>query len=889
MFNRGETATDVPPRKVSCGNFVKQRWDGQCTIANTLSPGGHCLPCFGIRGSATPGTCDPTCCRSKATDVDGNRPAMEKVEVRGWITNFDGFEDDGNEFVFYVRLDLDWQKSPCAAPGITAINSLDALSLATSPYNLGPLAGSNVRGAALGGPVSLKVEINDWEMRSPPGWNGVWQPNANPPHCAVSTPSVPAGWQTFDRHAGERGFAPGNHWIFDPTGPGTPADPDLKAGDYVRLVGTLWEDEPHNKSDCWAEGATHAGISFDGHNFGRGWFEIHGVDFMAVLSHVDAPADAPPVAPRPPEKAGTFSVLTLCNGAQVTDWEISAPGGGPPPKSPDAKVDYDIRGVRDFTAGPGESVSVNAFTNQNGFNGIRVTAVAPNFTDAAGTMHYGKSMSLFRVFWKIPPPTVTNVTPSSIPVGTDTRITIMGKDFIDVQGIFPASDFQVDDPATSISAHILGSLAAGCYNIEVRTPAGNSSPSNMSQFCVTPIVKDINPMTGPYTGGTQVTVDGAGLSVPGVGIPTAARFLVGGNDAGVGTCSTASCTFLTPRGTPGVLADVRACVNGACSATSDADKFAYLGPTIASFSPSHGPISGGTWVEIDGAGLPHDGRVQILFGDVQALQLDGCPPVSSSDTCIRALSPPHGAGQVPITVSVVGSAAPPPAAGLFTYDAQARLTAFGYDQGRLDPGWVTLNGAAPGPNGAAVSIMSSDPAALQPTTVNVPVGASGATFTLNFLPVPRTETVTLTASYAGSSLTTTVMLNAPPPRPPISIGLDADELAKGQWATAIVTLSSPAGPGGATIDLRSSDSSAVPVPSNVTVQPANATGMFRFTNNYSGRPKQVSITATYAGASASSSLYVPTLPPPPNGCSHCRTPEQCCVCNGGTFSGGRCQ
>src|SRR5262249_6974165 len=147
---------------------------------------------------------------------------------------------------------------------------------------------SNVRGDVSGGASSMniKVEINDWEMRSPPGWNGVWQPNARPPHCAVSTPgaSVPAGWQTFDRHAGERGFAPGNHWIFDPTRPGAPAGPDLKVNDYVRIVGTLWEDEPHNKSDCWAEGATHAGISFDGHNFGRGWFEIHGVDFMALLS-----------------------------------------------------------------------------------------------------------------------------------------------------------------------------------------------------------------------------------------------------------------------------------------------------------------------------------------------------------------------------------------------------------------------------------------------------------------------------------------------------------------------------------------------------------------------------------------------------------------------------
>jgi hypothetical protein len=229
--------------------------------------------------------------------------------------------------------------------------------------------------------------------------------------------------------------------------------------------------------------------------------------------------------------------------------------------------------------------------------------------------------------------------------------------------------------------------------------------------------------------------------------------------------------------------------------------------------------------------------------------------------------------------------------GTFTYDAQARLTAFGYDQGRVsDPGWVTLNGSAPAPDGASVSIISSDPAALQPTTVKVLAGASGANFTLNFLPVPRTETVTLTARYGGNFLTTTVTLAASPPRRPLSLGLGAEELPQGQSATAIITLNAPAGPNGALIDLASSDASAVPVPPNVAVQPGSATGMFRITNNYAGQPKQVTLTATYAGSSASASLYVPMLPgPPPPDCTHCRTPQQCCVCNGGVWNRGRCE
>jgi hypothetical protein len=274
---------------------------------------------------------------SRATDINDSRPAVEKVEIRGWIQNVEGFsEPKDSEYAFNVTLDLDWDKSPCAAPGITPINSLDALSMAIAPYSQsaqawgGPVTTSNGRGNALGGPNSIviHVEINGWEGRSPPGWNGVWHPDKNP-QCQADTPGsgVPPGWMTFDRHTGENNFHTGSHWIFDPSRPpGTPANADLKAGDYVRIVGTLWEDGPHDAAKavpCWAEGSTNVGVQ------GRGWFEIHGVDFMAVLSSAvpSSRADRPAVGSHPPEKASTFSVLTLCNGAQVKDWPIDAPNG----------------------------------------------------------------------------------------------------------------------------------------------------------------------------------------------------------------------------------------------------------------------------------------------------------------------------------------------------------------------------------------------------------------------------------------------------------------------------------------------------------------------------------------------------------------------------------
>jgi hypothetical protein len=497
------------------------------------------------------------------------------------------------------------------------------------------------------------------------------------------------------------------------------------------------------------------------------------------------------------------------------------------------------------------------------------------------------------------------VDPNSTPIGATQSIKITGTGFakgndpISVQSVNPAGDkFNVNSP-TQITAIVPDTLSGGRYNVAVRTREGATSP-NTVLFFVTPKISHLTPNTGPFTGDTQVTVSGTGFVLPTGSSPfTTKFFLISPNNPTPvpvpwSECrNVTECAIATPPGAAGVV-DLVACVGDSgtgCSERTTDDHFLYTGPTVTGFSPSHGPVTGGTWVEIGGASLPHDGSIQTFFGDVQAPQLEGCPPIFTSDTCIRALSP-HGVSQVPITVRIVGSSAPPSTApGVFTYDPQAALTEFGYDPGRTDPGWVVLNGFAPGPDGAPVSITSSEPAALPPkTTVTVLAGGSAASFTLNFLPVPATETVTLTASYGGSSLKTTVRLAA---SPPLSIGIGADHLSKGDMAPVTVTLNTPAPAnpaGGAVVMLSSSDSSAVPVPPNVTVPTGSDTKSFTITNNYSGPPKQVTIAATYNGASASNSLFVPTAPPPPtNDCTHCRTPEQCCVCNGGVWNRGRCE
>lgn len=135
---------------------------------------------------------------------------------------------------------------------------------------------------------------------------------------------------------------PGNvHWAFDPGFPPSRLDVCCRAtvGSYVRLVGTMWEDEVHEfglgpvvgaAHDCWNEGATA----------GRGWMEMHPVDYMALIEK-PAPrtdvVDSLVVCERPSSSGTTTSVTK----------DVTLPGGRP---SPDAHVGCEYRIDPDFTA-----------------------------------------------------------------------------------------------------------------------------------------------------------------------------------------------------------------------------------------------------------------------------------------------------------------------------------------------------------------------------------------------------------------------------------------------------------------------------------------------------------------------------------------------------------
>ena len=89
-------------------------------------------------------------------------------------------------------------------------------------------------------------------------------------------------------------------------------------------------------------------------------------------------------------------------------------------------------------------------------------------------------------------------------------------------------------------------------------------------------------------------------------------------------------------------------------------KIAIGTPTVTEISPNFGPTTGGTSVTITGTN----------FINVTAVNFDSVPATSftvNSDTSITAISPPHSAGTVDVTVITFGGTSPTSSADQFTY------------------------------------------------------------------------------------------------------------------------------------------------------------------------------------------------------------------------------
>ena len=170
-------------------------------------------------------------------------------------------------------------------------------------------------------------------------------------------------------------------------------------------------------------------------------------------------------------------------------------------------------------------------------------------------------------------------------------------------------------------------------------------------------------------------------------------------------------------------------------------------------------------------------------------------------------------------------------------------------------GTVTLTSAASA-GGASVALSSASGAVSVPVSVTVAQGTSTANFGIGTSAVSMTTSTTVAASYGGATRTTTFTVT-PAVAPALAgVTLGSTGVVGGGSTTGNVTLTVPAGSGGAVVALRSSNPSLVGVPANVVVAQGALSSAFAVTTGPTKRNVTVTIYATYAGVAKTATLAV---------------------------------
>ncbi len=175
--------------------------------------------------------------------------------------------------------------------------------------------------------------------------------------------------------------------------------------------------------------------------------------------------------------------------------------------------------------------------------------------------------------------------------------------------------------------------------------------------------------------------------------------------------------------------------------------------------------------------------------------------------------------------------------------------------GNGSTGTVTLTFPATLP-GITVALASDNGAAVVPTSVTVPTGATTATFPITTTAVSSAATAHISGTYNGVTPTPAALTINPLAISSVSVNPTA--VAGPNPSTGTVTMAGPAPAGGITVSLQS-NSSAATVPATVNVAANASTATFPVTTLGVSSSTPVTITASYAGANVTATLTVNPL------------------------------
>ncbi|MBF6356046.1 IPT/TIG domain-containing protein [Nocardia higoensis] len=342
-----------------------------------------------------------------------------------------------------------------------------------------------------------------------------------------------------------------------------------------------------------------------------------------------------------------------------------------------------------FTGASAVSFGATPATSFTVVSDTQITAVAPAGTGIAQvtvTTVGGTSSGV--PFTYVAAPVLASLDPTAGPETGGTVVTLTGTGFTGASavsfGATPATSFTVVSD-TQITA--VAPAGTGVELVTVTTVGGVSSGVPFT-YVAAPVVVGLDPVSGPETGGTVVTLTGTGFtgaSAVSFGATPATSFTV---------VSDTQITATAPAGTGVELVTVTT-VGG----VSTGSPFAYVAaPVVASLDPTAGPETGGTVVTITGTGL--SGATAVSFGATPATSF-----IVVSDTQITAIAP-AGTGVQLVTVTTVGGTS----SGVsYTYVAVPSVSGISPEEGPTVGGTVvTITGT--GFTGASAVSFGATPA-----------------------------------------------------------------------------------------------------------------------------------------------------------------------------------
>lgn len=288
-----------------------------------------------------------------------------------------------------------------------------------------------------------------------------------------------------------------------------------------------------------------------------------------------------------------------------------------------------------------------------------------------------------------PTPVITSVSPDPGDASGQTPVVITGSGFnfntldwvnfgpastvqseqVDISAITPTEIVLTPPPAPSTSTSSSQSLPGG---VTVQTGGGLSNTYPFA-YAGVPMVKHLDVLGGPTTGGTRLVLTGANLSNA-VVVEFVSQAAGGAYGASATIAETArsasSITVTTPADLPGPV-DVVPCTASACAHPDPSrDTFVYFSPAqpaVVTMTPRTGPAQGGTTVTLFGNNL--NGAVAVRFGthgSSAIAQAVGYPDGDPYVLEVRTAAGPAGRA-VPVTVVARGGRSLPVPALRFRY------------------------------------------------------------------------------------------------------------------------------------------------------------------------------------------------------------------------------